>query len=475
MKRLRTAILCLLTVLNSPFLQTECHAGDADRRTPMNFVIMIADDLGSDDLGCYGHPTIRSPHIDQLAETGLTFDNAFLTTSSCSPSRCSIMTGRYPHNTGAGELHLPLPANQTTFADILKENGYYTAAAGKWHLGPAPRPHFNRIYSRGGPSGCGEWVDSIKDRDKDRPFFLWLAASDPHRGYQPGAVDNPHAPESVVVPPFFPDTPEVRKDLALYYDEVSRFDEFVGAVFDELKNQNLLDSTMIIVLSDNGRPFPRCKTTLYDSGIKTPFIVYASHLHESTKGSRTGSMVSSIDIAPTLLDLAGLAIPESMQGVSFAPVLKNPGTEVRQSIHAEHNWHDFMARERCVRTRRFLYIKNDLPHLPLTPPADAVNSPSWASMNDELRLGRLNPFQSVCFTSPRPEEELYDVVLDPHQLYNLASLPAYIQILQDLRHQHQTWSSDTNDILPDIQEISPDGFDRATGDKLIPKAHPSFQ
>ena len=142
---------------------------------------MIADDLGWNDVGCYGHPHIRTPNIDRLARQGLKFTHAFLTCSSCSPTRCSIMTGRYPHSTGAAELHQPLPPDQVVFPGLLKTAGYYTASAGKWHLGPAPKVHFDAVVG-GGPIGCENWVKTLKERPKDRPFFLWLASIDPHRG-----------------------------------------------------------------------------------------------------------------------------------------------------------------------------------------------------------------------------------------------------------------------------------------------------
>ncbi len=447
-------------------------SGFAKQADAPNIIIMIADDLGDGDLGCYGHPTIRTPRIDALARDGLTFGNAFLTTSSCSPSRCSILTGLYPHNTGAGELHLPLPDDRTTVAKLLKSSGYHTAAAGKWHLGPAPRDDFDKIYQRGGPSGCEEWVKAVRDTPGDRPFFLWLAASDPHRGYAEGALEPPHSASEVVLPPYMPDTGEIRRDMALYYDEVGRFDRFVGEVVDELTKTSTLKQTVIFILSDNGRPFPRCKTTLYDSGIKTPLVVH--HPGSVPPGVRTQALVSAVDIAPTVMELAGIPVPGDMQGVSFVPVLRDADASVRDAAFAEHNWHDFRARERSARTSRFLYIRNDLPELPLTPPADALNSPTWASMRRLLHAGNLNSHQTGCFLTPRPAEELYDVQMDPHQLQNLAGLEAYRKPLQQMRGLLKTWVEKTGDSMPDRDAITPDGFDRVSGKKLIQGAHPSF-
>lgn len=439
-----------------------------------NVVIMIADDLAWNDLGCYGHPRIKTPNIDRLAAGGMTFDNAFLTTSSCSPSRCSIMTGRFPHSTGAGELHLPLPADQVTFPKLLKAAGYYTAAAGKWHLGNLVTDHFSKIYGRGGASGSGDWVKAVSEIPEKKNFFLWLAASDPHRGWSRNAIPEPHQREDVVLPPFLPDTPEIRDDFTLYYDEVSRFDHYVGLVVEALGKRGLLESTLILVMSDNGRPFPRCKTTLYDSGIKTPFV--ASMPGTVPSGVRSESLVSAVDIAPTVLELAGIAAQDSFQGKSFVRVLHDPEATIQNYVHAEHNWHDYRARERSVRTKHFLYIANDFPGLPATPPADAVNSPTWASMRQLLSRGKLTADQFDCFVIPRPEEQLFDVISDPFQLKNLASIPAYQKRLQIMRGIHNAWTERTKDERPKNldEEVTRDGFDRVTGKKLIRRAHPSF-
>lgn len=437
-----------------------------------NFVIMIADDLAWNDLGCYGHPSIKTPNIDRIASEGLIFNNAFLTTSSCSPSRCSILTSRYPHNTEAGELHLPLPGNQVTLSKILKENGYYTAAAGKWHLGSNVRNHFDKIYQNGGASGANQWITSINEAPQNKPFFLWLAAFDPHRGYQENSISDPHQPNEVILPPFIPDTLEIRRDFALYYDEVSRFDDYVGHVVSLLKEKKLYQDTAIFILSDNGRPFPRCKTTLYDSGIKTPFIANVPGITDSN--TKTESLISSIDLAPTILDLAKINPPSSFQGNSFLPILKSPSSSTRNFIFAEHNWHDYMARERSARSQHFLYISNDLPALPLTPPADAVNSSTWATMRKLLSLGKLNQYQFDCFITPRPKEQLFDVLNDPFQLINLAENPNFEKQLKIMRSAHDNWLVATKYPSLPIANLTPDGFDRVTGKKLIKKAHPSF-
>ena len=149
-----------------------------------NFIIYITDDVSWNDLGCYGDPVAKTPNLDQMARDGMRFDNAYLTISSCSPSRCSLITGRYPHNTGACELHTTLPRDQYVFPEDLKKTGYYTALSGKHHIGNAVNRGFDLVSKGKGPGKQGDWVQILRDRPKDKPFFCWFASSDAHRGWQ---------------------------------------------------------------------------------------------------------------------------------------------------------------------------------------------------------------------------------------------------------------------------------------------------
>jgi arylsulfatase A-like enzyme len=480
-------VLCIAGLIGVTFASATAAKGP----TLPNIVLIIADDMAWDDCGAYGNRYIRTPNLDRLAREGMRFDRAFVTASSCSPSRSSIITGRYPHNTDAEELHWPLPPGQITFVERLKASGYWTAAAGKWHLGSAAKDRFNltreadpsgfqlaiekdakeRMRARGSgaaQSGCDQWVPVLRDRPRDGPFFLWLASLDPHRDYQPGAIPKPHRPEDVIVPPYLPDVAEVRKDLALYYDEISRLDHYVGEVLAELDRQGVAGDTLILFLSDNGRPFPRCKTTLYDSGIKTPFLVrWPGHVQP---GSRCGSLVSTIDIAPTVLRLAGIEPGPSFQGEDLSPLLKDPTAKVRELLFAERNWHDYTAHGRAVRSERFKYIRNDDHEWPLTPPADAVRSPSFQEMRRLRDAGKLSPAQRACFIMPRPAGELYDVEADPYESVNLAGDSRYADLLDGMRRALEEWVRETADILP--EKLNPDEFDRETGNPLPNRARP---
>ncbi len=454
MIRLILFILSLITISNSATASSDIRP---------NFVIIIGDDIGWNDLGCYGNPVVKSPNIDRLADEGIKFTNVYLTASSCSPSRCSIVTGRYPHNTGAAELHTPLPAGMITFPGELKRNGYYTAAAGKWHLGPNPKSDFDLVVEEGnGDGGEDQWVRVLQDRPKDKPFFMWFAAHDAHRVWQADSKAAPHNPDDVIVPAYLADAPGTREDLAAYYDEIQRLDRYVGLVRDELRKQNALENTMIIFMADNGRPFPRAKTRVYDSGMKTPFVV--SWPKAIKTHATSAALMSAIDIAPTILQLAGLESGPTFQGISFEKTIKNPSTEHRNYIFAEHNWHDFEAHERMVRDKYFMYVVNNRPQFPNQGPADSNKSSSYEDLKAVRDGGKLSAAQADVFMAPRPYEELFDCVNDPEQLLNVTSNPAYTSVMDNLRFVLQRWSVETGDDIP--SKLTDSWYDRETGNGL---------
>jgi arylsulfatase A-like enzyme len=442
---------------------------EASASAKPNIILIIADDLGYEDLGVNGNKSVRTPNLDQLARDGMRFTRAFNTCSSCSPSRSSIVTGRYPHSTGAEWLHMPLPKEQVAFVEKLKAAGYWTVQSGKWHLGNDVKDRFdsvggNRLPKRtkNDSSGCQGWVPALRARPKDKPFFCWFAAHDPHRPYAKGTLPVPHAPEAAQVPPYLPDVAPTREELALYYDEITRLDGYVGQVVAELKAQGVLDNTAIFFITDNGRPFPRCKTSVYDSGIQSPLLV------RWPRGVKAGgvcdSLTSSIDLAPTFLELAGLPAAATFQGKSITRLLADPKATVHERLFAEHNWHDYTAFERSVRTKQFKYIRNFWPDLPGTPPADAVGGTTFQEMRRLRDAGKLTPAQMAGFIQPRPEEELYDVAADPQELNNLAAKPEYAATLKEMRAALEQWRKDTADTIPVPRP--PDTFSRETGKPL---------
>jgi arylsulfatase A-like enzyme len=421
-----------------------------------NILIFLADDAGWRDSGIYGNPYIRTPGIDELSRNGLTFERAFLTTPQCSPSRISILTGKYPHATGAEDLHMPLPDDETILPKHLQEAGYFTGHMRKTHYGPNGEAQFE-WYSDELSKTFPEFLDA---REK-RPFFLWVGFSDPHRPYAEDIIPSPHAPDSVFVPPYLADTPETRADLALYYDEISRMDAQIGRFISELERRNLRNNTLIIFLSDNGQPFPRAKGTLYDAGMRTPLIF--SWPEQIEAGESFEGLASVIDLAPTILELADQTPPEEMQGESILPALLNPGrTEGREYVFSERNWHDADEHMRSIRTERFKLIRNAYTEHPHGTPADIGNSPAWFSLLERKERGDLTHAQSRLFEVPRPVIELYDLEIDPWELHNLAGTPEHRDTAMRLARQLEEWIEETGD-FPPTERRRADHTDRVTG------------
>jgi arylsulfatase A-like enzyme len=300
----------------------------------------------------------------------------------------------------------------------------------------------------------------LRSRRKDKPFFFWLAALDPHREYTEGSLHPPHRASDVVVPPYLPDTPEVRHDLRMYYDEIGRLDRYVGQVMEELSRQDVARNTCVMFISDNGRPFPRDKTTLYDGGIRTPWIVRWPGKVEP--GSVSRSLVSAIDLAPTILEIANARRDKSLPGVSFLATLTDPARRVRDYAFAEDHWHDFEDHGRCIVGKRFKLIRNDYADLPSTPPADALRSPTWRTMQTLHSRDKLSTSQRRCWQEPRPTYELYDLDADPYELENLAEDRRYRAARERLVKRLEAWAEATDDYLPTVR--TPDEFNRVTGE-----------
>jgi N-sulfoglucosamine sulfohydrolase len=345
-----------------PLMLASCGSGDNSEpavTTNMspNFVIIIADDLGWNDVSAYGSDFAHTPNIDQLASDGVRFTNAFLTSSSCSASRASILTGKYPQSNGLIHLHQSLPPDQKLVSHWLSEAGYYTASIGKWHIGRTAKSQFDRVIEERGDPDTAKWIQALRDRPREQPFFFWLASRDPHRPHDGGVQFGKHYQgDALRLPQGFIDGPGVREEWLAYFQEVSRFDYDVGRVLDELNQQGVADNTVVIIMSDNGRPFLRGKTWLYDDSIKTPFIVFWPKGMGSA-GEYHG-LISALDIAPTMLELAGQSIPTDMQGESFAAVLADREKRIRNEVFAVRNWHGGNAHERAVRTTQYLYKEN---------------------------------------------------------------------------------------------------------------------
>ena len=460
----------LSTLIALPLL---CMGSSAIASTERpNVVLIIADDVSA-DFSCFGGQ-VQTPHIDALAAGGVRFSNAYVTASSCSPSRNSIITGRYPHNTGAPELHMDLPEGQFMFPQALKEAGYYTVLSGKWHMGEATRPAFDvldAVHYPDDPTGAANWIQILQERPKDQPFFLWYAALDAHRPWEADAEVPPHDPATLGLPVGIPDTPIARADFASYCDEVRRFDRYVGAVVAELKAQDVFDNTLILVLADNGRPFPRSKTSLYDSGMQTPLVAHWPQ-GKFKASSVSGSLVSSIDLAPAILEAAGLPLASQLQGHSLLPICRDPEVETRAFLFGERNWHVQRACGRLVRQGDWVYMCD---YTPGSYSFQMVNHKDGAYA-ELLRLrdeDKLSAAEAEVFSTDRPEELLFNVAEDPDQLNNLAANPEHQQTLHALRLALQDWQARTGDSIPELEQMTPDRHDRVSYEKLYPGRRPS--
>jgi hypothetical protein len=256
-----------------------------------------------------------------------------------------------------------------------------------------------------------------------------------------------------------------KQDLGNYYDEIRRFDHSIGEVVATLKKQKVYENTFIIVMADNGRPFPHSKTRLNDQGVKTPFIL--TYKNEKIRGE-TKSLVSAIDIAPTILEYAHIEIGENYQGKSFKELLLNPSIPFRNYVFAEHNWHDYEAHERMVRSTSFMYIENNRNQFAQRGPLDAINSYSYTSLLKQLESGKISKIQKEIFLSPRPQREFYDVEKDIYQSDNLIEEKKYQEEIKQLSLVLEEWKTQTGDSQPD--EITKDWYQKRPGPDDAPNS-----
>jgi N-sulfoglucosamine sulfohydrolase len=463
-RALAAGLLALALALVS---SAESLLAQATQASRPNIVVFVGDDLGWRDTGPYGNAAIRTPHIDTLARSGLLVKRAFGTTPQCSPSRISILSGRYPHATRAEDLHTPLPDSERLLPSYLQAAGYFTGHMAKTHYGPNAERQF-QWYSPATATALPAFLDSAGTR----PFFLWVGFHEPHRPYTRGLIPRPHSPAQVALTPYLADTPGTRADLALYYDAIAHLDADVGSMLAELGRRNLRGNTLIVFLSDNGAPFPREKGTLYDGGTRTPLIF--SWPRSIRAGSVFDSgLVSTVDLAPTLLEIAGATPPLAMQGRSFHQMLTAPATYAGRSyVFSERNWHDCDEHQRAVRSGRYKLIRTDAyTELPLCTAADIGASASFLDLRTLAKAGRLTMAQRRLFEAPRARLELYDLAADPWELRNVADDPAYAKQVRELAAVLQEWIEQSDD-FPAAYRVRDDNTDRITGVQFTTRIPP---
>jgi N-sulfoglucosamine sulfohydrolase len=409
-----------------------------------NVLLVIADDQGL-DLGVYGNPVLRTPNLDQLAARGTLFTSAFATVSSCSPSRSVIYTGLYSHSNGmyglAHDVHNQhLLSSVRTLPQLLKAAGYRTALVGKKHILPEDALPFDEELAPERPGVrdvaliAGEARKFI-GKSADRPYLLVVGYSDPHRAEQnfgntrawPAVARAIYDPAKVVVPAHLPDLPEVRRDLADYYESVSRLDSGIGMLLETLRETGHSADTLVIYLSDNGRAFPGAKTTLYDEGIHLPLIVWSPA--QSKHGVRNDAMVSWIDIVPTILDWTRVAKTQPLPGRSILPILEQAAPPGWDRVFASHNFHEIQQYYpmRALRTREYKYIVNLAAPLEFPIAGDIASSPTWRAIAARPAIG-LGARSTQAFLH-RPPDELYDLRKDPAEVHDVAADPAYRAVL----------------------------------------------
>jgi len=429
-----------------------------------NIVWISAEDL-SPDLGIYGDGYAAAPTLDQLAREGARFTHAFSSAPVCAPSRSAIITGMYP--TTIGSMHMRSkavpPPGVKAFTEYLRAAGYYCTNRSKtdynFEAPPAHRPP-DTVWDES--SEKAHWRNRPDPR---QPFFSVFNIMTTHEGQirldeaQFGgvtAVLDPsvrHDPARAVIPPYYPDTPLVRKDWARYYDLISVMDGQVKAILQQLEDDGLADRTIVFFWGDHGRGLPRAKRFVYDSGLRVPLIVRWPGT--IAPGSVVDDLVSLMDLGPTVLALAGVPVPGHMQGRAFLGPAKPPARELvfghRDRMDEAY---DMM---RTVRDARFRYIKNFFPGRPYAQHIEYMEEmPTMREWRRRYKdhmnavgpeYGRaLNPIQLLFMAPEKPSEELYDLDTDPYEVRNLAGSPEHQSVLARMRQALETWQKGTGDL-----------------------------
>lgn len=472
-----------------------------------NIIFIITDDE-SPTLGCYGDPIAVTPHIDAIARDGVVFQNAFATTASCSASRSVVMSGLHNHRNGQyGHQHAYHKFSSyrnvvsLSMPRVLANAGYRTAQCGKYHVAPEEVFRFENYIkgnSRNAVEMANQCKDFITDTSAEKPFFLYFATSDPHRGggkdqtserelkpdlfgNKPGRGSYPginevfYDPADVPIPHFLPDTPETREELAQYYQSCSRIDQGVGRLVEILREANLYDKTLLVFTADHGMAFAGGKTTVYEGGLKVPFVV--RNPYEKNRGFTTQAMISHIDITPSLLDFAGGLDPKingprnwvsptdfwkgrddvakdnrgsgkfrSYQGKSWMPVLGDPQADHWDTIFASHTFHEIQMYYpmRVVRDRKYKLIWNIAYQLPYPFASDLWAASSWQA---QYRSSMDAPYgqKTVGEYINRAKFELYDIQQDPHETRNLALEREFNDVLLEYQARLKALQKETED------------------------------
>lgn len=429
---------------------------------PHNVVLIVSDDQGL-DLSCYGHPVLKTPHLDALAAEGTRFTHAYCTTSSCSASRSVILTGLYNHTNGQyGHQHASHNFHTHTWVKslplLLSQAGYRTCSIGKLHVQPASVYAFDVFANEGIDGGAHNPVGMAENARKfiqscgEEKFFLYFCPADPHRtrgGFgnernYPGVEPVRFDPKEVAVPPFLPDTPECRAELAEYYGACARLDQGVGRLMQVLRETGRWDDTLVIFLSDNGIPFPGAKTNLYDSGARLPLIIRSPQ--QKRRGVACDAVCNFTNIAPTILEFCGVQPPPyGLPGKSLLGVLDQEHPEGFDETYLSHTFHEITMYYpvRAVVTRQHKYLFNIAAPLPFPFASDLYACATWQGV---LRRGdKMYGKRSVEAYIHRSRHELYDLQEDPDEVRNLAEDAAHAKLLSQMQEKVRRFQQQTKD------------------------------
>jgi N-sulfoglucosamine sulfohydrolase len=464
-----------------PFVLLAAAVGQAADVRP-NIILFVTDDMGA-DAGCYGNPVVKTPHLDALAKDGVRLTQAFCTTASCSASRSVILTGLHNHATAQfghahAYHHFSAYKNVKSLPVLLSEAGYRTGRIGKLHVEP-PEVFAWQTVLQGPERNPVVMANNSKafiEAASDQPFFLYFCTADPHRsggsievdpnlpadlqpnpfgnkatGGYPGVTEVKYDPKDVLVPPFLPDTPVCRNELAQYYQSVSRIDQGLGRLVEILKAAGKYESTVLIFTSDHGIAFPGGKTTVYEGGMRVPMVVKEAREQMTEDRGQAGrvsnAMVSHVDLTPTILDYAG-ALPQDhkLHGRSWKVAINEENPVGWDRVNASHTFHEITMYYpmRVVRTRDYKLIWNIAAPLPYPFASDLWAAPAW---QDRYRQGpeTLYGKRTVKDYIHRPTFELYDLKADPDETKNLAAEARYAKLLAEMKAELKAFQERTED------------------------------
>ena len=435
-----------------------------------NILLILSDDHSVPYLGCYGNPDLKTPVLDKMAAEGALFDRAYTTAPQCTPSRGAILTGRSTVDIRKTRFGAPLSRDVITFAEILRDNGYYTGICGRsYHLdGKGRRASItDETFAKYNLTTFNERVDYLKRGSDDavlglikefltevpegKPFFMWANYSDPHTPFT--AAEYEPDPMKITLPVGFPDIPTVREYLAGHYGEIQRLDYHIGQLFEELKKRDVFDNTVIVFMGDNGAALFRGKGTLYETGLNVPLIVRFPGKVKA--GGVYHDLISGVDIGPTLLDFAGLKPHPKMTGISFKPLMEGGDYTGHEYVFGSRGPHTGLPTNtlsfdlsRCVIGKRYKLIYRALWQLPYEP-VDFNATAMWRQVKQSASQGKLeDPFNDLYGTGQRSMFDLYDLEKDPHELNNLAGKNGFEDIEKELKEALQVWMILNQDYLP---------------------------